>query len=121
MATRVESVSPILTVDDLSAALAFYQRVLGFDLAWCWGEPPAMAAVCRDNAEIMLSQRTDATALGASQVYIALSGIDAYYAQLEREGANITVPIGDRPYGMRDFRIKDSSGNEISFGQAALE
>ena len=119
-ATKMESVSPILTVDDLSEALEFYQWTLGFDLAWSWGEPPEMAAVCRDNAEIMLSQRTDAQTMGASRIYIVLSGIDAYYAEIQA-GADIAVPIGDRPYGMRDFRIGDSSGNEISFGQATVE
>jgi uncharacterized glyoxalase superfamily protein PhnB len=118
METRVESISPILTVDDVSTALGFYQEVLGFDLAWSWGEPPGMAAVCRDGVEIMLSQRTDARTMGASQVYIAVSGIDAYYAGLQSGGVDIIVPIGDRPYGMRDFRIGDPSGNEISFGQA---
>lgn len=120
-ATKMESVSPILTVDDLSEALDFYQRTLGFDLAWSWGEPPEMAAVCRDNAEIMLSQRTVAQAMGASRIYLVLRGIDAYYAEVQQAGADIAVPIGDRRYGMRDFRIADSSGNEISFGQATVE
>ena len=120
-ATKMESVSPILTVDDLSEALEFYQRTLGFDLAWSWGEPPEMAAVCRNNTEIMLSQCTDAQTMGASRIYIVLSGIDAYYAEIQQAGDDIAVPIGDRPYGMRDFRIRDSSGNEISFGQATVE
>jgi uncharacterized glyoxalase superfamily protein PhnB len=36
-ATKFESVAPILAVDDLHRALAFYRDLLGFDLAWCWG------------------------------------------------------------------------------------
>ncbi|QPF75809.1 hypothetical protein G8A07_24790 [Roseateles sp. DAIF2] len=118
---QLESVSPILTVHDLAQAIEFYRRVLGFDLAWSWGEPAEMAAVCRGKVELTLvtAQRADVKPAGASHIYIGVSGIDAYYAQIEqRSGAAILVPIGDRPYGMRDFRIADPSGNELSIGQA---
>jgi catechol 2,3-dioxygenase-like lactoylglutathione lyase family enzyme len=112
------SVSPILRVNDLSQALEFYQRTLGFDLAWSWGTPPEIAAVCRDSIEITLTQRADAKPVGASHIYLGISGIDAYYAQMEQLGVTIVVPIDDRAYGMRDFRIADPSGNELSVGQA---
>lgn len=115
---KLESVSPILTVHDLSQAIAFYQHTLGFDLAWSWGTPPDIAAVCHGNIEITLTQRPDGKPVGASHIYLGASGIDAYYAQIEQAGATIIVPIGDRPYGMRDFRIADPSGNELSIGQA---
>ena len=32
-------------------------------------------------------------------------------------GAKIAVPLAERSYGMRDFRIVDPSGNELSFGE----
>lgn len=115
---KLESVSPILTVRDLPQALEFYQRVLGFDLAWSWGEPADIAAVCRGNVEITLTQRADAKPAGSAHIYLGISGIDAYYSQIEQAGATIVVPLGDRPYGMRDFRIADPSGNELSIGQA---
>lgn len=114
---KLESVSPILTVDDLSQAIAFYRDTLGFDLAWSWGTPADIAAVCRDDVEITLTQRAGAKPAGASHVYLGASGIDAYYAKIVDAGATIVVPIGDRPYGMRDFRIADPSGNELSIGQ----
>lgn len=114
---KIESVSPILSVNDLAGALDFYCHALGFDLAWSWGEPPEIAAVCRDNAEITLSQRAGAKPAGASHVYLGISGIDDYHAALVDAGVTIVVPIADRPYGMRDFRIADPSGNELSIGQ----
>ncbi len=114
---KIESVSPILSVDDLGKAMDFYRRTLGFDLAWSWGEPPDIAAVCRDSIEIMLTQRAGAKPAGAAHVYLVVSGIDDYYAALVGAGVTMVVPIGDRPYGMRDFRIADPSGNELSIGQ----
>ena len=47
-----------------------------------------------------------------------MTGVDAYYNQITVAGANVVVPLADRPYGMRDFRIVDPSGNELSFGEA---
>lgn len=114
---KFEAVSPIFTVDDLPRALDFYQRILGFGLAWAWGTPPEIAAVCRDKVEITLTQRADAKPVGASQVYLVITGIDAYYASMQRFGVTIVMPIDDRAYGMRDFRIADPSGNELSIGE----
>ena len=114
---RIESVSPILSVSDLAESMHFYRNVLGFDLAWSWGEPPAIAAVCRDSVEITLTRRADAKPAGAGHIYLGVSGIDGFYASLVAAGVAIVVPIGDREYGMRDFRIADPSGNELSIGQ----
>lgn len=115
---KVESISPILSVTELSTAIAFYRDRLGFDVAWVWGEPPDIAAMCRDGAEITLTQRAGAKPAGAGHVYLGVSGIDAYYASLVEAGVRVVVPMGDRPYGMRDFRVADPSGNELSIGQA---
>ncbi len=115
---KIESVSPILSVNDLAASLDFYCQVLGFDLAWSWGEPADIAAVCRDGVEITLTQHAGAKPAGAAHIYLGVSGIDDYHARLVAAGVTMIVPIGDRPYGMRDFRIADPSGNELSIGQA---
>lgn len=115
---KIESVSPILSVNDLEKSIDFYRHALGFDLAWSWGEPPDIAAVCRDGVEITLTQRAGAKPAGAAHVYLGVSGIDGYYESLVDAGVTIVVPLGDRPYGMRDFRMEDPSGNELSIGQA---
>lgn len=114
---KFESVSPIFSVTDLQQSMDFYRDVLGFDVAWSWGDPPDIAAVCRDCVEITLIQRAGASPTGASHAYFRVSAVDAYYQELVEAGARIVVPIGDRPYGMRDFRMADPSGNELSIGQ----
>ena len=43
---------------------------------------------------------------------------DRYYAEVVAAGAKVTCPLAARDYGMKDFRIVDPDGNEISFGEA---
>lgn len=114
---KIESVSPILSVINLTESLEFYCGTLGFDLAWSWGEPADIAAVCLDGVEITLTQRAGSKPAGAAHIYLGVSGIDSYYETLASADVTIIVPIGDRPYGMRDFRMADPSGNELSIGQ----
>jgi len=116
-APKLEAAVPILSVGNLAEALDYYQRVLGFNVGWKWGEPPYLASVCRERVEVNLSLSSEATP-AVSKVYFQMAGIDTYYGELTRAGAQVTVPLGDRPYGMRDFRIVDPSGNELSFGEA---
>lgn len=117
-----QSVSPIVTVQDLAQALAFYQHALGFAIAWTWGEPARLAAVCRDKVEITLAQADAHTGpAGSAHLYIRITDIDTYHARLVHAGVRITVPIDDRSYGLRDFRIADPSGNQLDFGQVLID
>lgn len=114
---KIESISPIFSVSNLEESIAFYRGTLGFTLAWSWGEPADIASVCRDGVEITLTQRVGSKPVGAAHVYLGMSGIDEFYETLVATGVSIIVPLEDRPYGMRDFRIADPSGNELSIGQ----
>lgn len=118
MPVHFHSVSPFLATEDLPATLAFYLDKLGFSLAWEWGQPAELAAVCRDQVELTLANRADAKPGGISRLYLHIDGIDDYHAQLLAAGVAITVAIGDRPYGMRDFSVTDPAGNVLCFGQA---
>jgi len=118
-APKLEMAVPILPVSDLAEALDYYQRVLGFKVEWQWGAPPYLASVCRDQVEVNLSLSSQPTP-AASKVYFQVASVDAYYSTVTQAGAKVAVPLGDRPYGMRDFRIVDPSGNELSFGETRV-
>jgi uncharacterized glyoxalase superfamily protein PhnB len=111
------SVSPILSVAGVDAAISFYESVLGFRLGWKWGDPTSVASVCRDDVELMLELSPEADAVVPAKIYVMISGLDQYYAQLVAAGAKVTYPLGVRNYGMKDCRIVDPDGNEISFGE----
>ena len=113
---KLGSATPIFRVFDLPEALDWYQRVLGFQVAWTWGDPADHASVCRDSAEINLVVEPGGK-LETSRVYFETQSVDAYYVRVSGAGGQIAIPIGDRPYGMRDFRVADPAGNELSFGE----
>jgi uncharacterized glyoxalase superfamily protein PhnB len=112
----LQAAVPILSVQDLPVALEYYQRVLGFDVAWKWGEPPRLAGLCRDRVSVNLAQSADPIH-AISKVYFETMGIDAFYQLLAGKGAKFLSNVADRPYGMRDFIVIDPSGNELSFGE----
>ena len=51
MEAVLEAAVPILSVADVSEALDYYGRVLGFQVGWTWGEPVHLASVCRNRVE----------------------------------------------------------------------
>jgi catechol 2,3-dioxygenase-like lactoylglutathione lyase family enzyme len=111
-----QSAVPMFSVDDLKAAMAYYQEKLGFQVAWTWEDPP-LAGMCRDEVELQLALRGVVGPPGPSNVYFRIKGVDAYCDLAKRNGAEVTVMPGDRPYGMRDFAIRDPSGNELVLGE----
>ena len=117
--TTVEftSVHPVLAVRDLSLDSAYYTEQLGFSVSWQWGDPPARVGVCRDDLELQLVADGRFAPAQPSYVYFQLRGVDSYYATCVERGANIVTPLGDRPFGVRDFRIEDLSGNTLGFGE----
>ena len=120
--SRVEfgSVSPVLAVRDLEADVAHYVERLGFAESWRWGDPPIRAGVTRDGLEIQLVSDGRFSPEGSSRVYFKLRGVDAYYETCVERGADIVMPLDDRPFGVRDFRVADASGNILGFSEPLL-
>jgi catechol 2,3-dioxygenase-like lactoylglutathione lyase family enzyme len=112
---RFESVTPRIPVPDIESALAFYIDLLGFDLAWKWGEPLTHAGICRDSVSLDLIVVPPGRQ-GTAMAYIRLERIDAYYTELRARNVT-TSGIGNRAYGLRDFEVVDPSGNRLAFGE----
>ncbi len=92
----LQAAVPILSVDDLSEALEYYERVLGFHVEWIWGEPTRLASVCRDRVEVDLSHSSEG-GRSISKVYFQMTGVDAYYNQIIATGAKVAVVPADLP------------------------
>lgn len=72
--------------------------------------------MCRDRVELNLSRSPSGIGPVRSKVYVQMAGVEAFYRELTGR-REIAVPLADRAYGMRDFRLVDPAGNELSFGE----
>ena len=113
----LQVVHPCFAARDYAEALAFYRDQLGFEVVWEWGSPPFRAGVRRGAVELQLIHDPVNGPTEPSQVYVHMQGIDGYYAACRENGANVTRPLETRPWGMRDFRVVDPSGNALGFGE----
>ena len=119
-ATTLTGAAPVFVVRDLAAALPYYRDILGFTVTFAFGTPEYYACLCRDDVALHLIATTATQrAIGQSSLCIFTTNADAIHAELTARGARISVPIADRAYGMRDFNVVDSDGNELVFGTGA--
>jgi catechol 2,3-dioxygenase-like lactoylglutathione lyase family enzyme len=103
-----------LPAGDVLAAAEFYTRKLGFRLGFTWGDPPSLAGVNLGQVQMFLEQGTP-NPRGCS-VYFVVGNADELCEFQRANGVDIVEPPGDRPYGLRDYRIRDLNGYELTFG-----
>jgi len=121
-ATAFFTVEPVLMVRDIRAATEFYRDRLGFHLDFLYGEPPYHAGVSRGEwsgslVSIQLSQaKPDHEINPAAYLHIRVSSaIDALHAQYHNAGVEIIAAPEDKPWGFREFAIKDLDGHVLVF------
>src|SRR3989449_6169012 len=103
-----------LCVSDVHTAVNFYTKKLGFSVGFLWGDPPTMAGVNLGEVQIFLEQGTP-NSEGCS-VYFVVGNADELYEFQRANGVDVVVAPGDRPYGLRDYRVRDLHGYELGFG-----
>src|SRR5581483_5042014 len=105
-------IAPEFPVPDVSASIEYYRCALGFSIAATMPDQD-YAIVERDRISIHLFRSGVASA--PASIHIFTDGLDELHAELARRGARITQQIVRKPWGARDFRVLDISGNELKF------
>ena len=110
----------VIAVPDLAASAAWYRDVLGFQIVEI-GDPGWRFFV-RDAVTIMAGECRDATPpqdLGDHSyfAYIECADVTALHASVEVMGGDITKPLRDEPWGMKEFGVRTVDGHRIMFGQ----
>ncbi|HMG88340.1 MAG TPA: VOC family protein [Terracidiphilus sp.] len=110
---KLTRLAPELPSANLDDALTYYERKLGFEVVMRLPENE-YAIVERDGVAIHLfaNSVTKPTAVG---VHIFTPDLDQLFAELQATGATITQKIEQKPWGNRDFRVRDEFGNELKF------
>jgi hypothetical protein len=80
------------------------------------GEPPTFAGVNLGSAQIFLAKGTPTPNSGSGAAYFLVGDADQLYEFHHANGVEIAQGIGDRPYGIRDYTVRDLYGYYLVFG-----
>jgi catechol 2,3-dioxygenase-like lactoylglutathione lyase family enzyme len=106
-------------VSDIPAAVEFYTTKLGFKLGFTWGDPLTFAGVNLDKTQMFLQKGTP-NPKGCS-VYFVVGDADQLFEFHRAQGVEIAETIDDRPYGLRDYAVRDLHGYHLSFGHYSFK
>src|ERR1700723_657627 len=96
-----------LAVSDILAAVEFYVKKLGFEPGFTWGEPPNFAGVNLGKVQIFLGKGVPTPSVYPAVAYFRVGDADQLYEFHRANGIEISQEIGDRPYGLRDYTLRD--------------
>lgn len=122
-----ETVNVRYMVDDVSASIDFYTKLLGFELLT--NAAPAFADVKRGNLRLLLAgpassagrPMPDGTKPGPggwNRIHFIVDDIDAEVARLRGDGATFRNEILEGPGG-KQILLQDPSGNVVELFQPA--
>ncbi len=103
---------PELPVVDVEGAQRHYSDALGFKIGWL-DSNKEIGAVSRDNVAIFLRKRKPPFEPAVHWVFA--EDVDASYQELLSLGAHIVDPLERKPWGLRQFTVKDLDGNLFYF------
>lgn len=108
----VKRVMPVVTVDDLDAAVEGYRAVLGLDVVMNHGWIATLSG--QDHLHQLSLMTRDATAPVNPAVSVEVDDVDAAYDAAVQAGLKIIHPLGDEDWGVRRFFFADGTGNVIN-------
>ncbi|HVT10962.1 MAG TPA: VOC family protein [Fimbriimonadaceae bacterium] len=101
---------PVLQVRDVQEGLDFFCQKLGFGEPWNHEGEYGGASKDGQHIHFMKKEKPE-----ASMIYNFVDSADGIYESVQAAGIEIVSPIADQFYGMREFTLKDPSGNFIGY------
>jgi len=119
----LESFTVLLNVEDVSAAIAFYGELFGFEVVQKFEENNSIrwASLSKDQTQLMLNEHgersNDRRRLSDSHLdvvlYIGVTDLDEVWRRVDQKGYSPSqIEIED--YGLRQFGFRDLDGYEIA-------
>ena len=125
---QIKKLTPNLVVRSVEASLEFYHEILDLDKAITVPEqsPYVFASVSNGWVEIFFNDQKTVAAeypklaatIGASlTLYIEVDHLQEVLDRVQKAGRNISMPVTDQFYGMREFAFEDGDGYTITIAQ----
>jgi predicted enzyme related to lactoylglutathione lyase len=115
----------VLLVEDVRRATDYYRDALGFDVELYDRIPDHYGYAQRDGCHVHFACFDGVSARPNSEVvppdmfdaYFWVDDVDRVYADVVERGAEVVHGPVDQGYGLREFRVRDSEGYILAFGQ----
>ncbi len=104
---------PELPVADVERAQQHYRDGLGFEIGWLYPGKEIGAVSLADMGPDIFRKRKPPFEPAVHWVYA--EDIDASYQELKSLCANVVDPLETKPWGLRQFTVKDLDGNLFYF------
>lgn len=126
---KFQKLTPNLVVRDVAASMEFYRSALGFQPAMKVPDRPpyVFGSVTAGGVEIFFNDQKmvaeDYPALGAKPIggsltlYIEVEGIEEILAAVKKSGVQITMPLKEQFYGIREFAFEDPEGWVVTIAE----
>jgi catechol 2,3-dioxygenase-like lactoylglutathione lyase family enzyme len=125
----IVAAEPQLFVADIKSSCDFFTGVLGFSVAFIYGEPPFYAQVLRDGARINLrcvaqpmidvALRDREELLSAALTVATAEETKLLFLEFQAAGVAFFQTLRREPWGARDFIVRDPDGNLLLFAGPA--
>jgi len=128
----IRQIAPQFFSTDILRTLAWYNDKLGFATRGVWPDPqpenpdpPDYAIVARDGHAIHFrcapppTPNPDKYNDELLDAYLQIEDADALHAEYAAHGVEFTRPLGDTPWGSREFVVRDCDGRLLAFGSNA--
>jgi catechol 2,3-dioxygenase-like lactoylglutathione lyase family enzyme len=125
----IASAEPQLFVADIKASCDFFTETLGFEVVFTYGEPPYYGQIKRDAARINLrcvtppaidpALRDREELLSATLMVASADEIKKLFLEFQNAGASFVQTLKSKPWGARDFIVRDIDGNLLLFAGPA--
>ena len=117
---------PVISTADVAATLAYWERTLGFEHQWSWGDPPVYAGIKAGGAMIYVTHDPEFTAALAERqlapdIFLWVSNIDEVYAVHRAHGAEILEDLKVRPWGVRQYVVREPNGYHLKIAESDPE
>ncbi|HYM77478.1 MAG TPA: VOC family protein [Candidatus Dormibacteraeota bacterium] len=116
---NLSRIAPEIPVSNLKGSIEYYEQKLGFRVVMQMSDG-AYAIVERDDVAIHLFEDNAQSSLRIG-IHIFTQDLETLHAELQQRGALVCQGIVRKPWGNRDFRVRDESGNILKFTEPLSE
>jgi catechol 2,3-dioxygenase-like lactoylglutathione lyase family enzyme len=113
---RWTCVIPNLPARHVPAAQEWYRDTLGLEIKWIWEDN--FGSVGSGYVELFLYETDDPKPVVCS---VFVDDVDAVYERSREHGGVIVSELDRKPWGLREFSLRDPDGNVLRIGSPSGE